>query len=142
LLGLQAHQRPHNRLQAEDLVLRITSIELAALDPLRVALLPQGEFSLRFGNLSARVIILVSLLGVGSAAAPPGLLSFAPAVCGPMGPPGAAIFCRLRHLHIVLVTPALVLPRLGALGGWLSGHGILLQHGRQPLEQASFIGIA
>jgi hypothetical protein len=51
LLGIEAHQRAHNCLQAEDLVLGIPGIELATLDPLRVALLPQCEFALSFGYL-------------------------------------------------------------------------------------------
>src|SRR5215510_8199120 len=51
LLGIQTHQRAHHRLQAADLVCRIPGIALAALDPRGIALLPQGEFSLRFGNL-------------------------------------------------------------------------------------------
>src|SRR5215510_2808237 len=51
LLGIQTHQRAHHRLQAAALVCRLPGIERAALDPRGRALLPQGEFSLRFGNL-------------------------------------------------------------------------------------------
>src|SRR5262245_24151093 len=51
LLGIEAYQRPHNRLQAADLVLRIAGVELATLNPLRIALLSQCELALRFGNL-------------------------------------------------------------------------------------------
>src|SRR5215813_8288497 len=51
LLGIEAHQRPHHRLLHQQLVRRITGIKLAALDPLRIALLAQGELALGFGNL-------------------------------------------------------------------------------------------
>ena len=51
LLGIETHQRADNLLHHCNLVLRVASIELAALDPRGIALLPQGEFSLRFGNL-------------------------------------------------------------------------------------------
>jgi hypothetical protein len=40
------------------------------------------------------------------------LLAFAPAVRRPMGPPGAAVFVVLRHLHAVLAAPAWALPAL------------------------------
>src|SRR5215510_12703323 len=43
LLRIQPHEGAHNRLQAADLVRRIAGVELAALDPLRVALPTQGE---------------------------------------------------------------------------------------------------
>jgi hypothetical protein len=51
LLRIDLHQRADHRLQAADLVRRITSVALPALDPLWVALLPSCEFALRFGNL-------------------------------------------------------------------------------------------
>src|SRR5262245_56537145 len=51
LLRIELPQRADHRLQAADLVLRITGIERATLDPRGRALLPQGEFALGFGNL-------------------------------------------------------------------------------------------
>ena len=51
LLRIELHQRADNGFLHSDLILGITGIELAALDPLGVALLPQCELSLRFGNL-------------------------------------------------------------------------------------------
>src|SRR4029450_13497693 len=44
LLRIEAHQGADNLFLHQDLVLGITSIELPALDPLRVALLPQRKF--------------------------------------------------------------------------------------------------
>src|SRR5262249_24480157 len=45
------------------------------------------------------------------------LLPFAPAVYGAMGPPRASVFVVLRHLHVVLATPAC--RPIGVLRGWL-----------------------
>src|SRR5262249_40282458 len=72
------------------------------------------------------------------------LSTFAPpAFVGPVAVPAAAVLATVQlHLDVVLTAPPFVLPWLGALGGWLSGHGILLQHDCEPLEQAGFIGIA
>jgi len=44
------------------------------------------------------------------------LLALAPALSGLMGPPGAAVFVVLRHLHAMLAAPALRL--LGVRRGW------------------------
>jgi hypothetical protein len=54
LLGIEAHQRPDNLFLYQDLVFRIPSVELPALNPLGVALLPEGQFPLGFGNLFSK----------------------------------------------------------------------------------------
>jgi len=51
LLGIKAHQGPHNFLLHQDLVLRLPRVELPGLDPLRVGRVPQGQFALCLGNL-------------------------------------------------------------------------------------------
>src|SRR5262249_40015884 len=136
----------HNRLQAADLILRITGIELAALDPLGVALLPQGEFALRFGHLFGkcdhrRVPLWEGERGARSRRS---LSTFAPpAVVSPVAVPAAAVLTTVQfHLHVVLATPPLSLARCSVLGRRRRRRGVLLQYRHQPLEQAGFVGIA
>ena len=81
LLGIEAPQRADNRCHALQLVSGILRVELAALDPLWIALPPQGEFPLGLGNLLSksdhglspflRGVLGLALLpyGVGGAAA-------------------------------------------------------------------------
>src|SRR5215211_1514196 len=51
LLSIEAHQRPDNLLHHVQLVCGITGVKLATCDPRGVALPPQCEFSLGFGDL-------------------------------------------------------------------------------------------
>src|SRR5262245_36123948 len=58
-----------------------------------------------------------------------------------MGPPGAAVFRRLPHGHIVLLAPALALTLSCGWLDWL-WQRVALQDHLEPRQQPGFIGIA
>ena len=145
LLGIKSHERPDNFLHDTELVARLTLIERARGDPLRVALSSQGQLALDFGNLLGQcdhawsfpggpwaptVVVCLDTL----------LASLTPPFWGPVRVPGATVFRRLFHGRLMLAAPVFALPLpLAGRRRWRLGLGVAGQEILQTLEHCSLV---